>query len=131
MTLQQTVQETVQDTPPQVHNSARLRALHDLRILDTAPEGAFDEIAELASEICGAPIAMVSFVLEDRQWYKARVGIEGRETPISQAICVHAIDSRAYLEIEDTLERSAHPRQSALQRAAGRALLCRRAADLG
>ncbi|HEX6640078.1 MAG TPA: diguanylate cyclase, partial [Thermoanaerobaculia bacterium] len=58
----------------------RLAALHRYRILDTKPEVAFDELAEVASTICNAPIALVSLVDASRQWFKARVGLAAQET---------------------------------------------------
>ena len=53
---------------------ARLAALHDAQVLDTPPEEDFDDIALLASEICGTPYGLVSLVDSDRQWFKAKSG---------------------------------------------------------
>lgn len=80
----------------------RLALLRGYNILDTAPEEDFDHIAELAAEICEVPIALVSLVEEDRQWFKACVGTEMSQTPINQSICAHAIEAGDYLEISDT-----------------------------
>jgi len=82
----------------------RLNELNDLQILDTDPEDQFDDVVKLASRICGMPISLVSLVGEDRQWFKASVGIEDSETPIDQAICAHAILEDDFLEITDTRE---------------------------
>jgi len=71
--------------------SERISALRDLQILDTDPEEAFDQIVRLVSRLFDAPIALVSLVDEDRQWFKARVGLGAIETPRSQAFCAHAI----------------------------------------
>jgi PAS domain S-box-containing protein len=79
----------------------RLDALSSFRILDTLPEPQFDEIVQAASTICEAPVALISFVAEDRQWFKARVGFEACETPLEQSICVHAIAQRAAVIIPD------------------------------
>ncbi len=69
----------------------RLAELERLAVLDTVPEQMFDDVAELAACICGTPIALVSLVDSERQWFKARVGLEARETPRALAFCAHAI----------------------------------------
>ena len=69
----------------------RLQILQSFRLVDTEPEPAFDDIVTLASMICGTPIALVSLVTDDRQWFKARVGMEPNETPRDQSFCAHAI----------------------------------------
>jgi PAS domain S-box-containing protein len=71
--------------------SARLRALYDKQILDTAPEAAFDALVAEAARICKVPIALVTLVDENRQWFKAKVGLEVSQTPREQAFCAHAI----------------------------------------
>src|SRR5205823_11035245 len=73
------------------NEEARLEALRDYDVLDTPPEQAFDDLARLASYICGTPVAMVSLVDGDRQWFKAKVGTEMTETPRDVAFCAHAI----------------------------------------
>ena len=70
---------------------ARLGALRGLEILDTAPEGAYDDIVKLAAELCETPIALISLVDEKRQWFKATHGLDARETPRAFAFCAHAI----------------------------------------
>ncbi len=69
----------------------RLAALHHYNILDTAPEVAFDDIALLAANICKAPIALVSFVDQDRQWFKSRIGIDSEQTARDISFCTHTI----------------------------------------
>ncbi|MDF1726117.1 MAG: histidine kinase dimerization/phosphoacceptor domain -containing protein [Sulfitobacter sp.] len=80
----------------------RLALLRGYGILDTAPERDFDEIAELAAEVCETPIALVSLVERERQWFKSAVGTDLTQTPIDQSICVHAMQTDEYLEIENT-----------------------------
>ncbi len=81
---------------------ARLTILHQLKILDTPFEPLFDSIALLAGHICNKPIALISLVDEDRQWFKANVGLEGTsETPRDQAFCAHTILQDDILEIPD------------------------------
>jgi GAF domain-containing protein len=69
----------------------RLAALYTYEILDTPPEEVFDDLARIAAHVCSTPIALVNFLAEDRQWFKAEIGIGRRETPIEIAFCAHAI----------------------------------------
>ena len=79
----------------------RLAALHSYRILDTEPERAFDDLALLASRICDTPIAAISLVDADRQWFKSRVGFDARETPRDVAFCNHAIRQKEICVVPD------------------------------
>ncbi len=82
--------------------SARLDALNRYRILDTDPEPAFDDLALLASHICGTPIALISLVDENRQWFKSRIGLDVAETSRSVSFCAHAIQQHGVFIIPDT-----------------------------
>ncbi|SFS05372.1 response regulator [Sphingomonas jatrophae] len=70
---------------------ARLAALRGLGVLDSLPEPQFDDLVLLARQIAVTPIALVSLVDHERQWFKARSGLEATETPRSLAFCAHAI----------------------------------------
>jgi anti-sigma regulatory factor (Ser/Thr protein kinase) len=87
----------------EAQEQARLEALRRYRILDTEPEAAFDDLALLASEICGTPVALISLIDADRQWFKAKVGVTLQETSRSIALCNHAIRQRELLVVPDAL----------------------------
>ena len=90
-----------------LHDPARLAALSDYMVLDTPPEPNFDDIVQLAAQLCNAPISLVSLVEADRQWFKARVGLEAQETPINQSVCKLGLSDPGLLVIPDL---SADPR---------------------
>ncbi|MDP2868455.1 MAG: GAF domain-containing protein [Methyloversatilis sp.] len=69
----------------------RLAALNDTALLDTPAELSFDDLTRLASMICGTPMAAISLVDHDRQWFKSRIGIDAPETPRDIAFCAHSI----------------------------------------
>lgn len=88
--------------PPLPENeAARLAALHRYEILDTASEQAFDDIIKIASFICDAPIAIVSLIDRDRQWFKAKLGLAADQTPREQAFCAYTILQSGTLVVED------------------------------
>ena len=89
--------------PPQhpVADPDRLAALDACGILDTTPEPGFDGVVLLARMLCAAPAALVSFVSEDRQWFKARSGFGPTQTPLSQSVCAHALQQPGLLIIPD------------------------------
>ncbi|MDP4300686.1 PAS domain S-box protein [Leptothrix discophora] len=80
----------------------RLAQLQALKVLDSEPEPLFDTLAQLASEVCGTPIALVSLIDTDRQWFKANVGLPGvGQTPRDVAFCDHAIRQDGLFEVGD------------------------------
>jgi len=81
----------------------RLEVLRDLGLLDTAPEERFDRITRLAAALFGVPMAFVTLVDGERNWFKSRHGLDLDGIPRSLAFCAHAILDRDILVIEDTL----------------------------
>jgi anti-sigma regulatory factor (Ser/Thr protein kinase) len=79
----------------------RLEALRSYQVLDTEPEMAYDDLALLASHICETPMAAISLVDKDRQWFKARVNVHATETPRSISFCTHAIEQRGIYIVRD------------------------------
>jgi PAS domain S-box-containing protein len=79
----------------------RLEALESYGILDTPPEAAFDDVSKLAAQICDAPIALVSLVGKERQWFKSELGFGMQETPRSVSICATAIREKDLLVVPD------------------------------
>jgi diguanylate cyclase (GGDEF)-like protein len=77
--------------PLPANEDQRLKSLHAYGILDTASEQSFDDLASLAALICDAPIALISLVDRDRQWFKSHIGLEAESTPRNISFCAHAI----------------------------------------
>jgi diguanylate cyclase (GGDEF)-like protein len=82
----------------------RVFALHALHVLDTPPEERFDRITRLARRAFGVPIALISLVDRERQWFKSRVGLEAMETPRSISFCGHAVLADSTFVVDDALE---------------------------
>ncbi len=85
--------------PPNEHE--RLEALLSLDVLDTAPDGRLDEIIGLAAELCGVPMAALSLVDSDRQWFKSHRNLPCTETTRDVAFCAHTILSESVMVVED------------------------------
>ena len=89
-------------TAPVPRNEAkRLKVLWQYDVLDTVPEEVFDDLTELAAYICEAPIAMISLIDEDRQWFKAKVGVSVNETCRDISFCAHAIVNEGLFVVPD------------------------------
>src|SRR5678815_1798641 len=92
----------------QTDEQARLAALRRYRILDTDPEQRFDDLTLLASHICATPIALITLIDADRQWFKSRVGISIQETARNVAFCNHAIRQRDLYVVPDATRDERH-----------------------
>ena len=97
--------ENVLIQAPLPHNEKqRLTALRELLILDTAPEERFDRISAFAAKEFEVPMALVSLVDQDRQWFKSNFGVEVRETPRDISFCGHAVAQSEPLVVHDALK---------------------------
>ena len=79
----------------------RLAALERFGVLDTPPEQGFDDLTRLAAQVLGTPVALVSLLDRDRQWFKSRVGLDVCSTPRDMAFCDHAIRQDSVMVVED------------------------------
>jgi GAF domain len=84
------------------NESERLNALRQLKYLDKPSRASFDRVTRLAAKILNVPIALVSLVDEDRQWFLSRFGIEATETPRDVSFCAHAVFEQKLLIVPDT-----------------------------
>lgn len=80
---------------------ARLAALAEYCVLDTADEDEYDDITRLAAEVCRTPISLVSLIDRHRQWFKSRIGLAATETPREVSFCTHAVAKKATLVVAD------------------------------
>lgn len=80
----------------------RMKALEDFKLLDTAEESDLNDIVTLASSICEVPISFISLVDHNRQWFKAKCGLDATETSREIAFCAHAINGKTTMIVEDT-----------------------------
>ena len=83
------------------NEDSRLLALRSYVVLDTEPEPAFDALARIAARVLGVPIALVSLVDADRQWFKARYGLDVRETSRDISFCGHVVANDERLVVPD------------------------------
>jgi two-component system cell cycle sensor histidine kinase/response regulator CckA len=90
--------------PVKTNETRRLKVLWQYDVLDTVPEEVFDDLTELAARICEAPIALISLIDEDRQWFKAKVGVTLNETSRDISFCSHAIKQHDLFIIPDATQ---------------------------
>jgi len=98
------VSPSPQERGPPVPENRRLRALHQLGMLDTPPDGSFDRVTRLAARILRVPIALVSLVDESRVWFKSRVGLDVAQFPRDITLCTRVIEERKVLAIPDATQ---------------------------
>jgi GAF domain-containing protein len=91
------------NAPLPLDEAERVRTLHEFDILDTKAEKVFDDLTRLATYICRTPMAAISLIDSDRQWFKSAVNIHVPETPRDVAFCAHAILEPGTLVVPDAL----------------------------
>jgi len=90
-----------QTAPLPREEAARLRSLHALEVLDTDPEPRFDRYTDLASSTFDVPVALITLIDEDRQWFKSRHGVDVAETPRDMAVCAYTILGSDVFQVPD------------------------------
>ena len=91
----------MQAPPPVADEPGRLEALQRYKVLETSPEGALDDLVRIAAYVCQAPIALLTLVDAERQWFKSRIGFSPSETPRQLSFCAHAIHAEDVFVVED------------------------------
>ncbi|MDP1767363.1 MAG: PAS domain S-box protein [Nitrospirota bacterium] len=89
--------------PPPIREAARLAALYRYEMLDTSPVKELDDLVHLAAYICNTPIALISLIDSDRQWFKSKIGLTATETSRIIAFCAHTILGTDLLIVPDAL----------------------------
>src|SRR5882757_3549740 len=98
--------ESIMRAPVPKNEKKRLKVLWEYGVLDTVPEEVFDDLTELAARICEAPIALITLVDEERQWFKSKVGVTINETSRDISFCGHAIEqSDLFIVLDVTLDK--------------------------
>jgi diguanylate cyclase (GGDEF)-like protein len=94
----------MKEAPISHDETMRLEALQAMGVLDTPPEERFDRITRLAQRLFGVPIALVSLIDQDRQWFKSHQGLDVEETPLSISFCGHAVLDDALMVVPDAMQ---------------------------
>lgn len=89
------------DDLPQADETERLETLRSYQVLDTEPEQVFNDLAQLSAFICGTPIAVVALMDGERQWFKAKVGLEARQLPREHSFCPHTLHHGDVYQVAD------------------------------
>ena len=92
------------ELPVPIDEAKRLETLYKYNLLDTLPEEQLDKITKLAAVICEVPIALVSLIDKDRQWFKSKVGLDVEEAPRDISFCQYAIMENTFFEVENALD---------------------------
>jgi len=108
----------------------RIKVLWQYDVLDSVPEKEFDELADLARLICGAPVALISLVDEDRQWFKSKLGVNVSETSRDVSLCAHAILQKDLLIVPDATKDKRFKNNPLVTNRAQDPFLRRRSVDL-
>ncbi|MCC2615316.1 GAF domain-containing protein [Aestuariibacter halophilus] len=80
----------------------RLMELYQLALLDTPPQARFDQLTQRASDYFQTPMAVISLIDKERQWFLSKLGIEGTQTPRDEAFCAHTINEQSHMYVPDT-----------------------------
>lgn len=91
----------MEESPVTKDEAQRIAKLKGYDVLDTLPEKLYDDISAIASYICDTPVALISLIDKDRQWFKSKVGLDAEQTPRSVAFCAHAIHSHDLFYVPD------------------------------
>ena len=95
----------MKNPPVPSNENERLNALKEYQILDTLSEQAYDDITKIASQICSTPIALISLIDEDRQWFKSHYGLDVKEAPRKTSYCAHTINEpNEIMEVPDACQ---------------------------
>jgi two-component sensor histidine kinase len=97
-------QQTINPVAPSWDETKRLAALRSYGILDTPQEQDFDDVVRIAAHVCNAPISIINLIEDTRQWFKAKIGLGVRETPLDASICAHAILQPGLFVVPDTTQ---------------------------
>src|SRR5688500_7160472 len=97
--------------PSRADAPARVAAVRGTALLDTPPEESFDRLTRMAARLLGAPVALISLVTEDRQFFKSATGLPEpwatrRDSPLAYSFCRHVVETAAPLVVEDVRQ---HP----------------------
>jgi two-component sensor histidine kinase len=95
-------QQMLGSVVPTWNEEERLAALRSYGVLDTPFEQDFDDIVRIAAHVCEAPISVINLIEDTRQWFKAKIGLGVRETPLNISICAHAILQPSLFVVPDT-----------------------------